>query len=167
MKDVQTSHLIKFRPSKQKLQTKYFYIKDLHSRITSTYFEEKRHPHVGLFFDASRTRKGKQAIQNRLLFMCAISYPWNTEKRLSNDITCIKIKITFFHISKIRLYRNCLMESLVFFSPGGAVGPCVTPTLHLNPGFSHSLCDSIKFTGLVAPRRAANFYLYFPQSFKL
>jgi hypothetical protein len=54
--------------------------KDLHSRITTTYFKEKRHPHVGLFFDALRIRKGNQAIQNRLLYMRAISYLWNTEE---------------------------------------------------------------------------------------
>lgn len=74
--------------------------KELSDLLKSTYFEEKRKPGVGLFFDSSRLLKGRQSIQNRLLFMRSISYPWNTEKTLSDDLLRIEMKKTYFpHIS--------------------------------------------------------------------
>ncbi len=69
---------------------------DLHKRLMTTYFEERRQPDVGLFYDASRTREGRQSILDRLLFMCSIVYPWNTEKKLSDDMIRIEMKRTFF-----------------------------------------------------------------------
>ena len=49
--------------------------KELSELLMSTYFEEKRKPGVGLFFVSSKLLKGRQSIQNRLLFMRSISYP--------------------------------------------------------------------------------------------
>jgi hypothetical protein len=76
---------------------------DLHKRLMTAYFEERQQPDVGLFYDASRTQKGRQSIQNRLLFMRSIVYPWNTEKKLSNDITRIEMKRTFFPYFKDKI----------------------------------------------------------------
>jgi hypothetical protein len=53
------------------------------------------HGKVGKFFDASRTKKGRQAIANRLLFMRSITYPWNS-KALTNDAIRIEMKNCFF-----------------------------------------------------------------------
>jgi hypothetical protein len=69
---------------------------DLYHILTQNYFEEKRNPHIGMFFDSSRTRKGQQSIQNRLMFMRSISYPWNSESELSNDLLRVIMKRTFY-----------------------------------------------------------------------
>jgi hypothetical protein len=69
---------------------------DLYRILTQNYFEEKRNPHIGMFFDSSRTRKGRQSIQNRLMFMRSISYPWNSNLELSNDLLRVTMKRTFF-----------------------------------------------------------------------
>ncbi len=60
--------------------------KYIYPRISYMYFEERSHPYIGFFYDTSRNRKGRQAIQNGLLFKRAISYHWNTDEKLSNDI---------------------------------------------------------------------------------
>ncbi len=39
----------------------------LYEKLTKAYYEERRHPRIGLFFDSSKTRKGRQSLQNRLL----------------------------------------------------------------------------------------------------
>jgi hypothetical protein len=49
-------------------------------RLRQNCFEENRKPAIGLFFVRSRIKKGQQASENRLLFMCAITYPWNKDK---------------------------------------------------------------------------------------
>ena len=70
---------------------------DLARRIDVTYFEEKRNPNIGMFFDKSKTLKGRQSIQNRLLFMRAVSYPWNNiSDPISDDKLRIELKRTFF-----------------------------------------------------------------------
>ncbi len=56
-----------------------------------------------LFYDASWTRKGRQSIQNRLLFMRSIVYRWNTEKKLSDDIIRTEMKQTFFPYFKDKI----------------------------------------------------------------
>ncbi len=76
---------------------------DIYKRLLTTYFDERRQPGVGLFYDASRTQKGQQSIQNRLLFMRSIVYPWNTEKKLSDDIIRIDMKRTFFPYFKDKI----------------------------------------------------------------
>jgi hypothetical protein len=53
--------------------------KELVELLKSTNFEEKCKPGVRLFFDSYKLLKGRQSIQNRLLFMRPISYPWNIE----------------------------------------------------------------------------------------
>jgi len=66
-------------------------------KLTMNYFEEPRYPGNGCFFDFSRTRKGFQSIQNRLLFMRAIDLDWNNESSvISNDRIRIEMKKTFF-----------------------------------------------------------------------
>ncbi len=65
------------------------------TRLRRNYFEENRKPGIGLFFDSSKLKKGQQALENRLLFMRAIAYPWNKDK-LSDDVICIQMKATYF-----------------------------------------------------------------------
>jgi hypothetical protein len=67
----------------------------LYDNLTKCYFEEKRYPGVGMFFDNSRIKKGQQALANRLLFMRSIKYPWN-EKPMSDDLIRIEMKKCFF-----------------------------------------------------------------------
>jgi hypothetical protein len=70
---------------------------ELHRILTSNYFEERRHPGVGLFFDSSKSKKGRQSLPNRLLFMRVISYPWNAiESQMTNDQIRIEMKSTFY-----------------------------------------------------------------------
>ena len=68
---------------------------ELVNLLKSVYFEEKRRPGCGQFFDASRIKKGQQSIQNRLLFMRSISYPWNSEP-MSDNLIRIEMKRAFF-----------------------------------------------------------------------
>jgi len=69
----------------------------LFEKLQENYFEEKRKPFVGQFFDTSRILKGQQSLQNKLLFMRSINYPWHDpEKPLSNDVTRIELKRTFY-----------------------------------------------------------------------
>ncbi len=71
--------------------------KPLFDLINENYFEEKRKPHVGFFFDKSKTLLGRQSIQNRLHFMRCISDPWNNKLQpLSNDQIRVIGKKTFF-----------------------------------------------------------------------
>jgi hypothetical protein len=68
---------------------------ELANRLKSVYFEENRRPGCGLFFDASRIKKGQQSIQNRLLFMRSITYPWNREP-MNDNLIRIEMKRAFF-----------------------------------------------------------------------
>jgi len=43
--------------------------KDLYLPLMSTYFEGKRQPGCGFFYDRSQTKKGRKSLKNRLLFM--------------------------------------------------------------------------------------------------
>ena len=84
----------------------------------TTYFEERRQPDVGHLNNASRTSKGRQSIQNRLLFMRSIVYPWNTEKKLSDDMIRIEMKRTFFPYFKDEIIPVPDGATSVFFSSG-------------------------------------------------
>jgi len=79
---------------------KYFlrdkYPSRLHSLLRSSYFEEPRKGGLGKFFDRSRTRVGRQSIQNRLDHFRQINRPWSGEN-LSNDLIRILLKNTFFN----------------------------------------------------------------------
>jgi len=69
----------------------------LYSKLQSTYYEERRHPGVGLFYDSARIKVGKQSIENRLIFMRGINYPWNVPGvKLNNDLIRIQMKKAFF-----------------------------------------------------------------------
>jgi hypothetical protein len=65
------------------------------TRLQRNYFEENRRPGFGLFFDSSKLKKGRQALENRLLFMRAINFPWNKDK-FSDDVIRIQMKATYF-----------------------------------------------------------------------
>jgi hypothetical protein len=56
------------------------------------YFEEPRHPGLGQFFDFSRTQKGFQSLQNRLLFVRSVNFDWNN---LSDDHLRVELKKAF------------------------------------------------------------------------
>jgi len=68
----------------------------LADRLMTVCFEEQRKPGLGLFYDSSRTRKGRQSIENRLLFMRSITFPWNLCSKLSDDRLRIEMKKVFF-----------------------------------------------------------------------
>jgi hypothetical protein len=52
---------------------------------------------LGQFFDFSRTRKGFQSLQNRLLFMRSVNLDWNNESNeLSDDRLRDEFKKAFF-----------------------------------------------------------------------
>jgi exonuclease III len=69
----------------------------LAAKLMKVYFEEPRKPGVGLFFDGSKRKKGRQSIENRLLFMRSINYPWNlTSTALSDDSLRVLMKRSFF-----------------------------------------------------------------------
>ncbi len=67
------------------------------SKPIINYFEERSNPHVGLFFDSSKTLKGRQSIQNILMFLRSVTYPWNNpSENLSDDRLRVILKRTFF-----------------------------------------------------------------------
>jgi hypothetical protein len=67
----------------------------LYESLTKAYFEERRYPGIGLFFDLSKTKVGRQSLPNRLIFMRTIKDNWNLQP-LSNDEIRIKMKRFFF-----------------------------------------------------------------------
>jgi len=56
--------------------------------LTPAYYEESREPGFGRFFDNSRSKSGRQSIENRLDFIKKVTKPWNCYN-LGND--CIRI----------------------------------------------------------------------------
>jgi len=69
------------------------FLKDL---LTENYFEERRRPGVGLFFDNSLKKIGRQSLPNRLIFMRTIKYPWNDANEMTNDQIHVDMKSSFF-----------------------------------------------------------------------
>ncbi len=58
-------------------------------------------------FDSSKTKKGRQLLSNRLLFMRSIQAQWNVlDQPLSNDAIHIKIKMCFFPNYKSKLSKE-------------------------------------------------------------
>jgi len=86
-KFVTSSRVIKIMRDKQPTE--------LNQRLKDVYFEQKRQPGCGRFFDSARIKKGQQSIQNRLLFMRSIDYPWNL-KPMSDDLIRIEMKRAYF-----------------------------------------------------------------------
>ena len=78
----------------------------MYENLQANYFEEKRHPGVGHFFDTSRRKVGRQSLQNRLMFMRGITYPWNACK-MSNDLIRIEMKKAFFPESFFNMVDKC------------------------------------------------------------
>jgi len=68
----------------------------IHDLLQSTYYFEKRNRGRGLFFDMSRTRLGRQSIENRLAHIAQISTPWNEDPKKNNNEIRILLKNTFF-----------------------------------------------------------------------
>jgi hypothetical protein len=69
----------------------------LHDILKRTYFAERRNLAKGMFFDASRTRMGRQSLQNRLQHIKHLKVPWNEEdSKISNHKLRIILKETFF-----------------------------------------------------------------------
>jgi len=73
----------------------------LRSLLRSSYFESRKGGH-GKFFDKSKTRVGKQSIQNSLDHFRLINRPWNGAN-LSNNSIRILLKDTFFNYRCIQL----------------------------------------------------------------
>jgi hypothetical protein len=48
--------------------------KELCEKLVATYFNQRRKPGLGFFFDRSRIKKGHQSLENRLLLMRSITF---------------------------------------------------------------------------------------------
>ncbi len=69
----------------------------LHDILQRTYYAERRNPARGMFYDSSRTKMGRQSIQNRLPHIKQLSVPWNEpDSKFSNHRLRIVLKNTFF-----------------------------------------------------------------------
>ncbi len=65
--------------------------------LKTTLYSERRNAARGLFFDSSRSKFGRQSLQNRLRHFSQIKEPWNElGTRKSNDWIRIHLKKTFF-----------------------------------------------------------------------
>ncbi len=70
------------------------------NELIATYFDERRKPGLGFFFDRSKIKKGRQSLENILLFMRSIMFEWTgNTKTLSNDRIRIEMKKSFFLLS--------------------------------------------------------------------
>ena len=83
----------------------------LYQKLMNTYFEERRKPGVGFFYDSSRTKKGRQSLQNRLLFMRSINHSWFGHN-LSDDSIRIQMKRSFFSYCDNMISDNLITASL-------------------------------------------------------
>jgi len=71
--------------------------KYLHETLMRTYYSERRNVARGLFFDSSKTRVGRQSLENRLAHVAQIKEPWNTSNaKLTNDQLRVMLKHTYF-----------------------------------------------------------------------
>jgi len=70
----------------------------LYCKIVSNYYEEPRKPQQGMFFDSSKSRTGRQSLENRLDLIKEINQPWNNG--LNNDALRVLLKKTFFQYCK-------------------------------------------------------------------
>jgi len=70
--------------------------KSLHDRLHQTKYEEPRKPGIGLFYDKSKRKPGKQALNNRLDLFKDLKIPW-TNTKLSNDEIRMEMKKCFFN----------------------------------------------------------------------
>ena len=71
--------------------------KELHEILKRTYFEERRFKGRGLFYDSSKTRPGRQSIQNLLQHVYQIRNPWNElGSKMTNDAIRVLLKNNYF-----------------------------------------------------------------------
>jgi len=69
----------------------------LHECLKQTFYCERRNAGKGLFFDSSKTKAGRQSLQNRLLHIKQVVEPWSEQGfGLTNDKIRILLKHTFF-----------------------------------------------------------------------
>ncbi len=69
----------------------------LHDLLKQNYYSERHNVARGLFFDSSKTKIGRQSLQNRLKHVSLIKEPWNEQGTpLSNDNIRKILKKTFF-----------------------------------------------------------------------
>jgi hypothetical protein len=69
----------------------------LHDILKRTYYAERRNIAKGLFYDSSRTKMGRQSLQNRLPHVKHLKVPWNElDSKLSNHSLRIMLKETYF-----------------------------------------------------------------------
>lgn len=72
----------------------------LHDILSKTYYEERRASGKGRFFDASKTKKGSQSLQNRLLHVAELTEPWNEPGcSISNNTIRRILKTAYFSYS--------------------------------------------------------------------
>ncbi len=79
-------------------------------KLVATYFDQRRKPGLGFFFDRSRIKKGRQSLENRLLLMRSITFEWTCNiKTLTNDRIRIEMKKAFFsYLNDTTLDKNDL-----------------------------------------------------------
>lgn len=69
----------------------------LHEILMRTFYTERRNRGKGLFFDGSKSRAGRQSIQNRLAHIAQVTEPWSeTGSNLTKDRLRVLLKSTYF-----------------------------------------------------------------------
>jgi len=63
--------------------------------LDKTLFEESRKPGMGKFYDGSRTKWGRQSLQNRLAMINDLVEPWLRRELSDNEIR-IMMKKSYF-----------------------------------------------------------------------
>jgi hypothetical protein len=70
--------------------------------LTRTFYTERRNRGKGMFYDESKTRHGKQSIQNRLQHVSSVTNPWSEKgQNLTNNQLRVMLKKTFFKYTAI------------------------------------------------------------------
>ncbi len=69
----------------------------LHNLLKQTFYTERRNKGKGMFFDGSKSKAGKQSLQNKLQHVESLSEPWSESgSNLINDKLRVILKRTFF-----------------------------------------------------------------------
>jgi hypothetical protein len=75
----------------------------LHNLLMQTFYTERRKKGKGMFFDGSKSRAGKQSLQNRLQHVKNVTEPWSEAgSKLTNDKLRVILKKTFFKHTAIK-----------------------------------------------------------------
>jgi hypothetical protein len=73
----------------------------LHFQLMRTFYTERRNAGRGFFYDASKTKPGRQSLENRFFHKRQISEPWSKKLNLTNDYIRVLLKRTFFSCYRV------------------------------------------------------------------